>query len=630
MCGITGIFSFQNEALSFKTKVENAVAKLHNRGPENSGTYFHNHVALGHTRLAIIDVTNAASQPFNDNSGRYTIIFNGEFFNFKEHREELLKKGIQLKSQSDTEVLLYLYITEGASFLEKINGFFAFAIYDKEEETLFVARDRFGVKPLVYYKDDEQFIFASEIKALLEYGINKELDETSLYQYLQLNYIPAPNSIFKNVCKLKPGNFLKIKGGNIEQKEYYKIPIHSETEIKKFNINYDDAKNKIHELLDNSVKLRMISDVPLGAFLSGGIDSSIVTALASRYTDKLKTFSIGYKDEPLFDETRYARLVANKLKTEHTEFILTNDDLFSVLFNVLDYTDEPFADSSALALNILSKQTRKHVTVALSGDGADELFGGYNKHCAEYRIRNAGITENFIKFSEPSYQLFPQSRNSKFTNTIRQLDRFAKGMNLSDSERYWNWCGFASEKEIDKLFLLNQKENYSERKKNILKYISQTKGLNDVLYTDMHLVLQNDMLVKVDMMSMENSLEVRTPFLDFNLVNYVFSLPSEFKVDKSFGKKILQDTFRNILPEEIYHRNKHGFEVPLLKWFRNELKSLIFDELLEEKFITQQNIFNPTEISLLKNKLLSNNPGDAAARIWALAVFQYWWKKYFV
>jgi asparagine synthase (glutamine-hydrolysing) len=486
-----------------------------------------------------------------------------------------------------------------------------------------------GIKPLFVYKDDEKFVFASEIKALLAYGIPKEIDHTSLHEYFHLNYIPGPYSIFKNVVKLRPGSYLYIQGSEIKEKEYYTIPFKTDEEIKKGRDSYEVAQKKILELLEESVKLRMIADVPLGAFLSGGIDSSVIVALASKYTDKLNTFSIGYKDEPLFDETRYAKLVAEKYKTNHTEFSLTNDELFSVLFNVLDYTDEPFADSSALAVYILSKQTRKHVTVALSGDGADELFGGYNKHKAEYRIRNAGIAEKSISLLRPLWKSLPQSRNSAFANRIRQYDRFATGMNLPADERYWRWCGFTSENEVENLLKSKADKEFFIRKKKILQNISGKGSMNEVLYSDMHLVLQNDMLVKVDMMSMANSLEVRVPFLDYNLVNYVFSLPAEYKVDKTFGKKILQDACRNLLPEQIYHRSKHGFEVPLLKWFKNELKGFIFDDLLKEEFVNDQGIFEFAEIKKLKTKLFSNNPGDAAARIWALVVFQYWWKKYF-
>ena len=275
MCGITGIIAFDDNALPLLKKADGAVAALYKRGPDRSGTYYHNNIALGHARLSIIDVSEAAAQPFTDASGRYTIVFNGEFFNFKEHRDALLKKGHTLVSHSDTEVLLHLYMSEGPSFLEKINGFFAFAIYDKEEGSLFLARDRFGVKPLFIYRDEEKFIFASELKALLQYGIPKEIDHTSLSQYLQLNYIPAPFSIFKNVSKQRPGTFLQIKRGEVKESVYYEIPFKTDDEIKNLNIGYDEAQKEIIKLLDNSVKLRLISDVPLGAFLSGGIDSSI-------------------------------------------------------------------------------------------------------------------------------------------------------------------------------------------------------------------------------------------------------------------------------------------------------------------------------------------------------------------
>jgi len=630
MCGITGVFAFNDDGVPFLKKVDAAVKAIYKRGPDKSGIYLHNNVALGHTRLSIIDTSDAASQPFTDASGRYTIIFNGEFFNFQKHRDALLQKGIQLNSQSDTEVLLYLYISEGPSCLEKVNGFFAFAIYDKEDQTLFLARDRYGVKPLFIFKDDDKFVFASEMKAMLEYGIPKEIDQASLFAYFQLNYIPAPFSIFKNVTKQKPGTFLQIKKGEVKETVFYEIPVKTDVEIKSQNVGYDEAQKEIVRLLNDSVKQRLISDVPLGAFLSGGIDSSIIVALASKYTSQLSTFSIGYKDEPLFDETNYARLVADKFKTDHTEFSLSNDDLFSVLTNVLDYIDEPFADSSALAVYILSQCTKKHVTVALSGDGADELFGGYNKHKAEYRIRNAGIAEKTIGMLGPLWKALPQSRNSSFANKIRQFDRFSKGMSLPANERYWKWCGFAGEKEIEKLTHSHLSEEYLKRKGEILQNISGKSSLNEVLYTDMKLVLQSDMLVKVDMMSMANSLEVRTPFLDFNLVDYVFSLPAIFKTDKNIGKRILQDAFRDVLPEAIYHRPKHGFEVPLLKWFRKELKSFIFDDLLSEAFVKEQGLFDFSVVSGIKEKMFSNNPGDSAARIWALVVFQFWYKKFYL
>ena len=627
MCGIVGVISF-NENKTSEPKIENAIASLCKRGPDGNGIFTHNKVTLGHTRLSIIDTSNAASQPFTDDSGRYTIVFNGEFFNFQEHQKALIAQGIKFRSHSDTEVLLHLYMSEGAACLQKINGFFAFAIYDKQENSVFIARDRMGVKPLIYFYDDEKFIFASEMKALMELGIPQELDTVSLQTYLHLNYIPAPNSIFKNVKKIEPGNYFLIHNNKIESHCYYKIEDTSTHNSEK--LDYKKSQQKLVELLDKSVQLRMISDVPLGCFLSGGIDSSVIAALASQHTKHLSTFSIGFKDEPYFDETHYAELVAKKHKTNHTTFSLSNNDLFENLHDVLDYIDEPFADSSALAVYILSKRTREHVTVALSGDGADELFAGYNKHEAAFNSRNKNITNAVLKNTNSLWNFLPKSRNSKLTNTFRKLQKYSDGLNLSDKERYWRWAGFTVGLEASNLLQKNLKSKKSEqefdaRKSEILKDVDD--NINSILITDMHLVLQNDMLAKVDMMSMANSLEVRTPFLDFNVVNFAFSLPENFKIDKHQRKKIVKDAFREYLPEELYTRGKQGFEVPLLKWFQTELNSTITDDLLEDNFIEEQKIFNSDEIKKLKAKLFSSNPEDSVARIWALIAFQSWWKK---
>ncbi|MDX5345810.1 MAG: asparagine synthase (glutamine-hydrolyzing), partial [Hymenobacteraceae bacterium] len=329
-------------------KLEAATNAIESRGPDSSGTYVHGQAGLGHRRLSILDLTECGSQPMHDKSGRYTIVFNGEIFNYPELKKQLEAKGEEFKSTSDTEVLLRLYMLEGRTFLNKLNGFFAFAIHDIAEDTLFIARDRFGQKPLLVYQDEDKLVFASEMKALLAFGIPRKLDFTSVYQFLQLNYIPGPASIFENVQKLTPGTSLFIKAGKVTHETWYKIPYNPE-EVKNQKLTYEQQQEKLVELLDKSVQRRMLSDVPLGAFLSGGIDSSVIVALASRYTDKLNTFSIGYKDEPFFDETKYAKLVADKYKTNHTVFSLTNQDLFDHLFDVLDYIDEPFADSSALA-----------------------------------------------------------------------------------------------------------------------------------------------------------------------------------------------------------------------------------------------------------------------------------------
>ena len=444
MCGITGIFAFNLVGKFNMINLAAATMTLEKRGPDNQSLYSDQFVGLGHRRLSIIDTSAAAHQPMWDDSERYSIIFNGEIFNFQELKKELESKGVSFSTHSDTEVLLKLYIAEKEKCLNKLNGFFAFCIYDKQEQTLFLARDRYGIKPLLYLMDDDKFIFASEMKAMLSYGIEKDLDVTSLHTYLQLNYIPAPRTIFKKVKKLLPGHYLEVRRQKLEVKKYYQIPYGKGNEDS--NISYEAAKQKLSALLEASVQRRLVADVPLGAFLSGGVDSSVVTALASKHKPDLHTFSIGFRDEKFFDETEYARLVADHLKTEHTVFSLTNNDLYEHLHSILDYINEPFADSSAINVYILSKETRKHATVALSGDGADELLAGYNKHAAFHRIINRGWKEQAVGSLLPLWNLLPKSRSNPFANKVRQLKRFAEGMELSSKDRYWSWAGYANEK----------------------------------------------------------------------------------------------------------------------------------------------------------------------------------------
>lgn len=634
MCGITGIMAFNLVGKFNKIHVTAATMSLQKRGPDYQDIFIDDWVGLGHRRLSIIDTSSVAHQPMWDESKRFCIIFNGEIFNYQELRKDLESKGTSFFSHSDTEVLLKLYIRDGEKCLSRLNGFFAFCIYDKAEQTFFIARDRFGIKPLLYVYDEDKFIFASEMKTILTYGIEKTLDYTSLNTYLQLNYIPAPDTIFAHVKKLLPGHYLKVGKRQLENQSYYRIPYDSR-QAEANTTSYEDAKQKFKTLLEASVQRRLIADVPLGAFLSGGLDSSVVTALASRHKQDLHTFSIGFRDEKFFDETEYAKLVANHFKTKHTIFSLTNDDLYAHVNSILDYIDEPFADSSAINVYILSRETRKHATVALSGDGADELLGGYNKHAAFYRMSHPGLKENIVSSLLPLWKLFPQSRNSKATNMVRQFVRFAEGSKLSADERYWQWAGYADQNAVNHLLSASSREKfmtqeYETRKKNLLADIPENYVMNDIFLADMKLVLPNDMLTKVDLMSMANGLEVRVPFLDFELVNFTFSLPSEFKINHQLRKRILQDSYRDILPAQLYNRPKKGFEVPLLKWFRKEMKSLITEDLLSQKRIEEQGIFSYSEIEKLKRQLFSSNPGDIHARIWGLIVFQSWYKKYFI
>ena len=633
MCGICGIYAFNMIGAISMINLQSVNEALHHRGPDAGLLFNDDKVGLGHRRLSIIDLSYAANQPMSDETERYVMVFNGEIFNFQTLRNDLTAKGVTFRTNSDSEVLLKLYIhtDDKKYFLNQLQGFFTFAIYDNVEETLFVARDRMGIKPLVYYFDEDKFAFASEINALMQFNLPKTIDYAAVFQYFQLNYIPSPYTIYSDIRKLPPAHYAIIRKKDVQLHQYYEIP-NTKNQLKPYKVsNYKDAQNQLVELLTDSVKSRLIADVPLGAFLSGGIDSSVITALASGMHKNLKTFSVGYKDEPFFDETHYAELVAKKYNTDHTVFKLSNDDLFEAVFNLIDYFGEPFADSSAIPFYILSQRTKKQITVALSGDGADEIFGGYNKYLGEYRVRNAGFAENMLKMMLPLLEKLPQSRNSTFSNKIRQFVRFGKSSELSPKERYWFLSSFMPETTISTMFSADiqtqiSNSDYNSRKAEILADI-EGQDFNEILAADCKLLLPNDMLHKVDSMSMANALEVREPFMDYRVVDFAFSLPVDYKIDGNMKKKILQDTFRHLLPAELYKRPKHGFDVPLQKGFQKELKSWV-EKLLADDFIVAQNFFNPLYIKTLRNLIFTNGSYDQN-HVWAILVFQHWWKKTF-
>lgn len=624
MCGICGGFALTEKGRALLGRLPAAVDALHRRGPDGSGTFTEGSVALGHTRLAVIDTSAAAAQPFTDSEGKHTIVFNGEIFNYRELRRELEQAGEQFRTGSDTEVLLRLWIRKGEKALPLLNGFFAFAIYSHDKKELFIARDRYGEKPLYICHSGDGLFFASELKSLLCFGIQKRLDQGALRAYLHLNYVPPGNwSVFEGVQPLQRGQYAQTEDGTLRKKTWYSPPAASARAVPA------GAEKKLEELLEAAVQRRMIADVPLGAFLSGGIDSSVVAALAARHTDKLHTFSIGFPDAPHFDETQYARLVARHIGAEHTVFGITEKEMLDHVFETLNYLDEPFADSSALALGVLAKKTRGQVTVALSGDGADELFAGYHKHRAEYMARHGGWKNMLIKNASPVWQLMPASRNSKTGNRIRQLRRFAEGLRLDPKMRYWRWAGFTGGREADELLTGTEgTKNFAGHYQELTAGITGGPDMNDFLHADFHMVLEGDMLVKVDRMSMCHGLEVRSPFLDHELAEFVLRLPASCKINAQHQKVLLKKTFAGWLPQEIFSRRKQGFEVPLHKWLTGEMRGLA-DELLAEKFLKEQNIFRTEEVKKLRAKMLSNDPGDTPARIWGLVVFQYWWKKYY-
>lgn len=629
MCGITGILSKSYLSENQIQQARNATSKLQKRGPDAEGFQNFSRAALGHRRLSIIDTSDLANQPFFDETARFAIVFNGEIYNYKALREELKKNGKSFRSQSDTEVLLQGYLHFGTAFFNKLHGFFALAIYDTLENTTILARDRFGIKPLIIYPHNDYFIFASEMKSILCYDIPKELDHSSLYNYLQFNYIPEPHSIFQNVKKLEPGHYLKIDSNlTIQKIPFYQIK-YPPLENGYPNISYEEAQETFLNLMEQSVEKRLVADVSLGTFLSGGVDSSLITALAAQKTKHLNTFSVGFSDDPQFDETKYALLVSKMYQTEHHVFSLSRNDLLSSLEQTLDYIDEPFADSSALAVNALSEKTAKHVKVALSGDGADELFAGYHKHRGEFMARQTGLKQELLKQTKVIWDNLPKSRNSKMGNLFRKLHKFSEGVNLSKAERYWLWASLMNEASASNLMIKKVKpEIYLNRKNSYLSQIAEGNDFNDVLYTDLKMLLPSDMLRKVDLMSMAHGLEVRVPFLDHTVVDFAFSLPSSFKINASMKKRIVQDAAKKLLPAELYNRPKQGFEVPLLDWFKKDLKDLIGNDLLSNTFLKEQNLFNISAVKDLRTQLESKNPLDSQGNIWALIVFNFWWKRY--
>ena len=619
MCGITGFFAFNEEYQEKLTgKLDRSTSSLSQRGPDYGNTFTFHSVGLGHRRLSIIDISEKGNQPMSEASGRYVISYNGEVYNFMSIRHELTAKGYQFRSGTDTEVILNAYAEWGPYCLDRFNGFFAFAIYDKQDRSLFLARDRMGIKPLVYSHDKNRLIFSSEIKALSLLEDPGEIDRQAMNLYFQLTYIPAPYTIYKKFRKLFPGHFMLVRENKVTTKPYYKPPVfHPEKQFDSF----EKAKTQLKNDLQTSVEQRMIADVPLGTFLSGGIDSSIISAIARDHTRDLHTFSIGYRDHPFFDETSYAELVAKKLGTHHHVFSLGNEDLLGSVQEMTSYLDEPFADSSALPMYILSKETRKKVTVALSGDGADELFSGYNKHEAwERSIRKSAINK-ILSIAGGLINILPKSRQNRWSNFFRQLDKYKTLLSLPLKERYWHLAAFIPEKEVVKLLAVNYYQEIDDFKSEVLEVIDST-DLNHVLELDVQMVLTGDMLRKVDAMSMSRSLEVRVPFLDHHVVETAFRIPSEFKLNKISRKHILREAYKEQLPEEIFKRGKQGFEVPLLDWFRNELKKDLDDLVFDRQKIEDQGIFQWKEIKNIRKQLHSNNPGDVPIKVWQLYVFE--------
>ena len=622
MCGITGAYYYQRGE-NVLDETRNAVRKLAHRGPDFEAVEEVNNAVLGHSRLSIQDISKAGNQPMTDSSGRYTIIYNGEIYNVNRLRKYLQERGVSFNSTSDTEVLLELFANEGPECLQKLNGFFAFAIYDRQRKSLFLARDRIGQKPLYYARTSRCFYFASELNALMEYPVDRELDTTSVAQYFRLNYIPAPNTILSGVEKLMPGHYLEVNGQDIHVRRWYDIS----REIATTDLSYGKSLDEIVRLTEISVKDRLISDVPLGSFLSGGVDSSIITMLAKRHKPDLSTFSIGFRDDPYFDESEHAEETAKALDTDHHTVMLSRQDMLDEVWRILHSFDEPFGDSSAIPLFMLAHYTRKHVTVALSGDGADEIFSGYNKHRALLMAGEQSLANTFLKTASPLLSRFKGSRDTAMGNTLRKMKKYAHGLRLDVEDRYWNWASFMDPRDLDALMACDYDPEEMLRRESGFTQDLDLEEFNDFLLADLRLVLPNDMLKKVDHMCMAHNLEVRCPFLDYRLVEFAFSLPSEYKISAKTSKRILRDAFRGMLPDPVFERPKRGFEVPLTQWLLQDLKEVI-DEKLDPDRIRAQGYFNADAVASLRKALAGPHPGDAAYNLWAMLVFQVWYDRF--
>ena len=636
MCGICGKLDYRGKEIS-ETLLKEMCRSFSYRGPDDEGFFTAPSIGLGHRRLSIIDLSPAGHQPMSNEGESIWLVFNGEIYNFKDFRSKLREKGHTFRSQTDCEPIIHLYEEEGVRCLKHLNGMFAFALWDGQGQKLLLARDRLGIKPIHYYWDGRRLVFASEIKAILrDPDVSKEIDPEALDLYLTLNYIPAPRTIFKNIRKLMPGCYLLAEKGNLVVESYWDIPSEESLPDSVIMENPKDLKSRqecLRSLLEASVKRRLISDVPLGAFLSGGIDSSIIVALMARNSNRpVKTFSIGYKDLPSFDETSYAREVAAFNQTDHHEFKLGHRDILDAFPKVLENIDEPFADSSAVPTYIVSRETRNHVTVALSGDGGDELFAGYRMYMGEYWQKYYNLLPTLIKegLIAPLVQALPDARDKPGLEMIRRAKKFLRGVNDTFPERFVGWREIFPFSVRRKLLKEPPSRNlYLQGTRDMVEKEDRRFGadaINLMLYMDLKGLLPGDMLTKVDRMSMANSLEVRVPFLDHTFVEYAFRLTGHTKLKARGGKRVLLDAFKELLPPSLHNRPKWGFEMPIGAWLRKELRFLV-DEYLSEDLIKKQGFFNGEVIKDFIRVHMSGRQ-DTSWHLWNLIVFQHWYAAY--
>jgi asparagine synthase (glutamine-hydrolysing) len=623
MCGIAGYMEFNGQPVDTDL-IHRMCNKMVHRGPDDEGVFIRGSFAMGMRRLSIIDLK-GGHQPISNEDETIHIVFNGEIYNYIELREELLSKGHRFRTDSDTEVILHLYEDYRTESLKHLNGMFAFAIWDDNKKELFCARDRIGIKPFYYYMDGKRIIFASELKALLEAdGVEKDLDIVSLYQFLTFEFIPFPGTLIRKIRKLPPGSFMVANNGETVIKQYWNAAAIQENELSE-----PEAIDELYSLLKDSVKLRLRSDVPFGAFLSGGIDSSTITGIMAELLDnKVKTFSIGFEDDS-YNELDFARRIAVEFGTDHTEQII-QPSAVALIDELIEYMDDPIGDFSIFPTFLVSKMTREKVKVAISGDGGDELFGGYDTYVAQMMYRFYTMIPGYLRrqLIEPLMHLIPPRERKK--GVINKAKRFIEGACINERYNHFRWMMFLNPQDSNALFVSDIADMIDME--SIMNFIpgyldeNSLSGLNRSMYLDIKTYLVDNILVKVDRMSMACSLEVRVPFLDHRLVEFALSMPDSLKLRNLRTKYILKKMSAKLLPEEIIKKPKQGFSIPMKNWLKGPLKERMLD-LLSVYNIKNQGIFNKERISSMITEHLSNQKNNSH-QLWSLMLFQLWMKRF--
>ena len=616
MCGIAGATRNLLGSEPAETLRRMNDAMMH-RGPDMGEVTFDSTMGLCHRRLSIIDLSEDGRQPMTTADERYTIVFNGEIYNFLELREELRSKGYNFRSRTDTEVLLYLYAEHGPESLQKIRGMFAYAIWDNLEKKLFAACDRIGKKPFYYHFNQDRFCFASELKSILEIEeVPRKIDYTAVADYFRYLYVPHPKTIFRDICKLSPGHFLIYSKGHLQVHQYWDIdfsdPLSSSPE---------ELSEELLCTIRDAVKCRLISDVPLGAFLSGGVDSSgIVALMASIKSGPVTTCTIGF-DDTRHDEAVYARGFASKLNAIHHEHYI-RDEPAAIVKTLVRHFDEPFADSSMVPTYYVAKMARQHVTVALSGDGGDESFAGYEKYTID-------SYENRVRENVPAALLkgiCAMAANFPYVTILKRLFSLCSSALLDPARAFYVTNTFMTDRQAELLLSHEFKNNVGEYDPahHTTRYYRQANGqdhLSRILYTDLKLFLPGDILVKVDRMTMANSLEMRSPLLDHKVIEFAARLPSALKFRNGEKKIILKEAFRGLVGEEVINRKKHGFTVPLDVWFRRELR-----EMAENSIFNSDALESFFSLEALRDVWAEHQAGkmNHGTILWTIFIFALW------